>query len=43
MANGIYKIPEDFEKSLAVNVTGYMIGIQLTIPMMQKNGKGWQM
>ena len=31
---------EDFELSMAVNVRGYMLGCQLAIPLMRKNGKG---
>ena len=31
---------EDFERSMAINVKGYMIGCQEAIPLMRKNGKG---
>jgi meso-butanediol dehydrogenase/(S,S)-butanediol dehydrogenase/diacetyl reductase len=30
----------DFEKSMSINVRGYMIGCQEAIPLMRKNGKG---
>ena len=30
----------DFERSFAINVKGYMIGCQLAIPLLKKNGKG---
>ena len=31
---------DDFERSMAINVKGYMIGCQEAIPLMRKNGKG---
>lgn len=31
---------EDFDRSMAINVRGYMIGCQEAIPMMRVNGKG---